>query len=320
MSTAYRYMLAIARNRNITRAAGELYITQPALTRYLNRLEADLGVKLFVRSREALFPTPEGQIYLDKAAQICALEDALLKSLKADRQKVQGPLSLGITPEFSKALLPHILPAYMSEYPGVTIRLEEDTNSALEARVRQGRLEFALMADHTAGSDLQFAKLFEDPMLLVMPESHPIAQSFDLTDNSPYTPYFLDAGRVGSEDFVLCPASVGVGAVARDIFRRHNMSPHILLSPSQNETAVQLVSAGVGMTITTARSALRIDLHGKLACFSLDDPILTRKRGICFRPGRKFSPAAEAFLTRLKVLLVEDPEFQAPVCQLICKR
>ena len=316
-SSAYKYMLAIARHQNITKAAEELYITQPALTKYLNRLEKQLGVRLFDREANPIHPTAAGEEFLKQAALICDLEQSLLQKLRSPSQNLEGTLTIGITPEFSNFVFPYVLPDFIRSYPGVRIVIDEGHNSELLSKVAHRKADFSLMTSMPHDHTLLFETLMEDPIVLAMPASHPVAQTFDLSVNSPYTPYFLEPSCVKSEDFIVCSPELGIGLVTQEMFRRHQLNPHILLTLKHNETALRLVSSGIGMAFVPARTPTRIDLVHPLAYFSLETPTYTRHRGVLRLADDSLSEPARIFLTMLKEIVAATPTFKPPACQLL---
>ncbi len=108
INISYKYVLAVANYRNMRKAAASLCITQPALTKYINRLEEDLGVRLFNRSTTPITLTESGRRFIEAASTISNLEDALLNDIKKQELTLKGSFTCGLTPEFSAQYTSHI--------------------------------------------------------------------------------------------------------------------------------------------------------------------------------------------------------------------
>lgn len=254
---------------------------------------------------------------MEKARIIADLEDSLLVDCKHSSTDLHGTLSLGITPEFSSVILPCILPNYTKTFPNVNLHITEGSNLELVEKIRQHKVKLALITSMPLEPSLIFENLQDDPIVLAVPASHPVSRLFDLSVNSPLSPYFLDSGRIKNERFIVCSPELGIGAVTQDMFRRHQINPHIVLTLKRNETALRLAASGIGMTFTPARTPLRIGLSQPMAYFSLDKPIYNRHRGLCYLADEALPKPAQYFIEMLQKAIDSDPAFKNPVCQLI---
>lgn len=97
-------------------------------------------------------------------------------------------------------------------------------------------------------------------MILAMPSDHPVTRTFDLSDNSPLAPYYLEPERINGADFVVCSPDLGMGRFASEMFRKYNLHPNIVLEMKRNEAALRMASSGIGMVFTPIRTPLRISL------------------------------------------------------------
>ena len=109
--------LPVANYRNMRKAAASLCITQPALTKYINRLEEDLGVRLFNRSTTPITLTESGRRFIEAASTISNLEDALLNDIKKQELTLKGSFTCGLTPEFSARYCLIYFPHLSSDIP-----------------------------------------------------------------------------------------------------------------------------------------------------------------------------------------------------------
>lgn len=317
LSHAYEYVCAVERCRNISRAADSLYITQSALTKYLNRLEENLGVRLFDRSSSPITMTPAGIAFAEKGRIILELERELLVQLNQLSDSPHGTLSVGITTEIGSAAMPYLLPRFYQMYPNIELQIFEGNNSHLQEKLRAGQIELAVLASPSDASNLCLELLQTETIILAIPADHPISRSYDLSSNSPLTPYYLEPERIRGENFIVCPTELGIGIFADEMFRKYQLEPNIVLSLRRNEAALRLASSGMGMVFTPVKTTLRISLLKPMAYFSIENPISTRRRYLCHNRSAPFSKPAALFTSLLQKCFQDEPELRQPICQLI---
>lgn len=319
LAHAYEYILAIAHSETLTQAAQSLYISQPALTKYINRLEQDLGIKLINRNQAPITFTPAGKLFLKKADAILTLQKQLLEELHSPSALQPQILHLGMTPEACSLNLPYILLGLQRKYPNLQLKVFEGQNNVLKEKLQNHQIDIALMAqtDPRDPEEYALAHLEEEPILLAIPQSFPVCRQFDLGNNSPLTPYYLSPAEVDSMDFVLCDNSLGMGQTARLIFQKHHIRPHIVMETARNETALRLASTGLGAVFCPIRTPLRLGLIYPMAYFSLESPLLTRHRWIYSLKKEKTSPFQSECIQFIQRLYREQSEMTVPVCQLL---
>jgi LysR family hydrogen peroxide-inducible transcriptional activator len=317
LSISYKYVLAVANYRNMTKAAASLCITQPALTKYINRLEQELGVTLFNRKSNPITLTTAGYTFVEKASVIAELEDSLLRDFDCKSTNIHGSFTCGLTPEFADQVLPYVLPNFKKRYPNIDLHLVTGDNQRLMDLIQDRTIELAIVTHIPNDSSITFETLLTDPIILAIPISHPVAQSFDLSTNSPFSPYFLNASKIRNADFVICPPGLGIGEIEQDMFSRHKITPKIVTEIGKNETALKIASTGLGMTFCPVKTPLRIQLIHPMAYFSLDNPIYIRRRGYCHLKARPLTKQAAYFIDILQKAVNTESIFSNPICQLI---
>ena len=119
----YQYVISIAENASISKAAKELFITQPALTKYLNKLEADLGVRLFDRSISPLQITYAGELYVQEGRKIIEMHKRLNQQISEMSNMQRGRLTIGINSERGSWCLPVLVPEFRRLYPGSELKI-----------------------------------------------------------------------------------------------------------------------------------------------------------------------------------------------------
>ena len=138
-------ILAIAREKSISKAASKLYMSQPALSLFLTRLEASLGTKLFSRGQNGLIPTYAGECYIRTAEKILKLCNDFEVELCEISALHKGRIQVGATVHLGSYVFPLLLPRYKERYPNIDILITESRSAELESALAHNELDIALM-------------------------------------------------------------------------------------------------------------------------------------------------------------------------------
>ncbi len=168
-----RYFLRVAELRNFTRAANALHMSQPALSRSIQRLEDELGRPLFERRSRSVALTDAGTRFQAAARQITVTLDEVKAELIDDAER--GRIRLGAIPTIAPFFLPGLLREFARDYPGASLLVQEDTTDNLIHRCKQGEIDLALLALPISVRYLDVEPLFDEELLLVVAHDHPLA-------------------------------------------------------------------------------------------------------------------------------------------------
>ena len=166
------YILEIARQQSVTRAAQKLFITQSTLSQYLLKLESELNTPLFIREKNRLVPTGAGQVYIQAAQAVVKIQDAAQARIAA--LKDEGSIRLGSS-AWGLDLVVDTLPAFKERFPAFTVRIYENRYAETKAMMRAGTLDLAIIAV-TEDDDLPaqgYTPLCQEELSLILPVDHP---------------------------------------------------------------------------------------------------------------------------------------------------
>lgn len=139
------YIVALDTHRHFAVAAKQCHVTQPTLSMQINKLEQELGVKIFDRSKQPVLPTVGGIEIIEKARKLLAGKNELLESIHAKKDVVKGELRIGIIPTLAPYLLPLFVNSLTSRFPEVKLKISELTTQLLINHLREGRIDVGIL-------------------------------------------------------------------------------------------------------------------------------------------------------------------------------
>lgn len=247
-----RYFLVLAETLHFGRAAERLHISQPPLSRQISALEKAVGVQLLQRTSRAVSLTPAGRTFAQHAHEILAAVDLAVRSARASQQGLRGELRVSFTMCAAWNVLPRLLRHYRQHYPHVDVHLEEVMPRDLEQVLAQGSADLGISFPASHVSRLHYQRLLDEPLCAVLPAEHPLAQAPQ-----------IDASALADEDFISFPGTTAPSLHEAVIghCRRHGFEPRIRLQTHLQQTIVNLVAEGLGVSLVPA-SMQRMQLPG----------------------------------------------------------
>lgn len=297
------YILTIAEHGNITRAAQELFISQPSLSESLNKVEQEFGTTIFDRTQDGLVPTAFGLRYLDTARKILDRFKRLETELDEYRQMRRGKLTFGIPMNLGTYLLPKILPAFQELYPDITVQFKENNSSELDKLMLSGKLDFSVMHYETPNEAIHYELLAEDDFYLVMPLA--LARTYSFPEYRPLSIYDLKA--LEKEPFLMVANRQKLRQVADSILAQLSIKPNIRYTTKNMETAKRLAAAGMGITFLPHSYLNLFSGVENLACYPLDPALQASWNLVIGYPdSRLLSRCAKEFISFLKQKMQPD--------------
>jgi len=174
-----RYFIAAAREENVTRAARKLHLSQPALSRQIRDLEAELGVPLLERTAKSVRLTEAGRVFLAEAQAVLDRAGEAVERARAEAGRFKGKLHLGYAPSPSVEILPRVLRSFQSKFPGVRVMLHDLSAEEMLAQLREEKLDLALTVRplDRASREFHFVELARYPFCVAVPPGHPLARA-----------------------------------------------------------------------------------------------------------------------------------------------
>lgn len=279
------YILAVAEEQTLTRAAKKLYISQPALTNYINKLEEELGVKLFDRSVTPVQVTRAGSLYIERMKRIRRDSDSLISELKQMGGQ-QTVFKLGIGTCRGSHWLPLIIPEFCANHPDVSIQIYDKADDFPEKLVLEGRLDLAIGTFNTNYPELRYEDITEEPVYLAVPREYDCVRHLKPYEGTPENPYHIAAGQIGTIPMLMPYPGSGFYRCATLLMEKNGMQMGRVVSYNNMNTAYQLAAKGVGGLFVTPVFFLKLypHLQKDLAFCTLQDPPYAQRSMVVYRP------------------------------------
>lgn len=232
------YFIALADHLHFGKAAAASFVSQPTLSTQIRKLEEELGVALVERAPRNVMLTPAGREVAARARRVIADVEQMREAARRSQDPEAGKVTLGLFPTLGPYLLPHVVPAIRARFPQLELLLVEEKSDVLLERLQQGRLDAALLALPVGDDQLHVEFLFEEPFVLAVPETHPLAghDALSMSDLSGERLLLLADGHCMRDQALdVCHLS---GAGEKGEFQATSL-----------ETLRQMVAANVGVTL-----------------------------------------------------------------------
>ncbi len=247
----YEYVYEIARQGSVSKAAEKLYITQGALTKYLQRLENGLSTPLFYRTGNRFTPTRAGELYLAKAAQIIDLDHELEDEITLLASSRDAAIRFGYPMGLTSFVSEFLLPAFFAEYPDACLSLEEDSSKSLIQSVEDGKLDICLAYVREEKSALHYDEIAVSPgMVLAVPVGSPLVRAAKRAEGRPFP--VLEGQAWMDEPYIHIAPHTRSGQAADHYFRHLGRRPRTRLYVDDTRSALVAVEQKLGVSLLTA--------------------------------------------------------------------
>lgn len=293
------YVVALAKYQNYTDAAKSLYITQPALTKSIKKLENELQEPLFIRSKNSTIPTEFGIKYVQYAQGILNLKATMDKELEEFHNRKYPILRVGITPTSGRFLMSHTAITFQKTHPHVQLIFSEGITINLYDKVVHGDVDLAVCIKpgsppYPPRSDLESIIVQENEIVLAVPPDSPL---IGMAVNKPGFSFpWIPLEWAKNERFLLQPEDQFTTKVARELFRQLNFQPASINNLTNVHSAIDLVCAGYGVAIVTNVHLAILEQKSKLTALSIGKQPIRNQSAALFKKGTVLPDYAYDFI------------------------
>lgn len=296
-----KYIITIAECRSISKAACELFISQPSLSSILSNMEKNLGVSLFDRSTNPISLTYAGEKYVETAKKILSLESNLKKELIDISTMKKGKITIGIPSVRGTHVLPLILPKFKKEYPGIDIHVIEGDSNYLEECLLSGKVDLVLTSLPSTDKRITCELLYEEKIMLACKKGYLNSQHLlDINSN------IVNLNSLKDVDFILTKKNHRIRKLTEYLFDLFNFKPKIILETSNTATAFRLATSGIGvcfvseMILNTTKPMNEFDL------FNIENSPVKWNISISYLNSSYLSNVERSFIDFAKTVLKEN--------------
>lgn len=271
MQQEFRYVYQVYKDGSISKAAKALYITQPALSIAIQKIEESIGFPLFDRSRHPLELTPAGKIYIDAIEKVKNIDKELEQQIQDIKNLSRGHICMGGSHYLNAYILPEILAQFSKKYPGIELEIVEHSAATLSSMLDAHELDLTFSCNEEFMADFKKYPVFTDHMLLAVQENMKIN---DMLATFALTPQDIEDGKHLSDncptvtleqfrelDFILLSEGNNLHERSMRMFHEAGYEPNVIMEISQLVTAYHLTEHFPAATFVSDRLVMHSHAH-----------------------------------------------------------
>lgn len=239
--TQLKYVLAVAEAKNFTKAAEKVFVTQPTLSMQVQKLEEELDVKIFNRSKKPIELTAVGVQIIEQAKNIVNESDRISDIVDQQKGFIGGEFKIGIISTVMPTLLPMFLKAFVNRYPKVNLKIEEMTTEVMLSRIKKGQLDAGIAATPLEDELIVEKPVYYEPFVAYIPQNHRLSNLKEIKESDlvPEEILLLEDGHCFKDNILNLCKTVNSETNDRKFF----------LESGSFETLMRLSDEGLGMTL-----------------------------------------------------------------------
>jgi DNA-binding transcriptional LysR family regulator len=292
-----RVFEATARHSSFTKAAEELYITQPTVSTQVKQLTKAVGLPLFEQIGKRLYLTEAGRSLLATCQEIFDKLDNFEMTIADLKGTRQGRLKLGVITT-AKYFVPRLLGAFCQQYPGIDIALEVTNHQKLQERMLNNEDDLYILSQKSEDIDLCSEPFAENPIVVIARKDHPLAKK----QNIPIE-------ELNNEAFIMRESGSGTRQAVQRLLNEHQVSVRVRLELGSNEAIKQAIAGGLGISALSQHTL--ISDAGELTVLDIQNFPISRYWYVSHLAGKQLSVIAQAFRQYLLVTSKEIPLYES---------
>lgn len=292
----------LLKESNFTRAAQELYISQPYLTQLIKRIEKKVGAKIINRDKPPFSLTEAGLIYYKYLENVSYNDQQLNRKLARFTQPDKEVIRIGILESLGSYLLPELLPDFLQQYPNVEIQLFEAFPRKTENRLLNEEIDCYIgqTPDNISRGLTSYTNGSEQYYIVIPPTSKYFQKGKFILE-----PDALDPKKLLEEPLILSQPESAIRHQINGLFQKFHVKPKIIMESNSVITVANMAVKGVGLTISSASILKRLP-ESPINLLPLDRNLIQIQFFIAVKQGRKISPALSALIDEFKKAKLEQ--------------
>ncbi|PKR84118.1 cidABC operon transcriptional activator CidR [Heyndrickxia camelliae] len=289
-----QYFVAVATYGNFTKAAQQLYVTQPTISKMIKSIEDELGVTLFDRSSKQVKLTDAGKVLLGQAQNIIKSFQNLSSELDDLMELKTGNIQIGLPPMIGSRFFPRVIQEFHKQYPRITVQLFEDGAKKIETDVGNGMLDLGVVVLPTKDDIFHTFSFVNEQLRVLIHPTNPLSKK-----------EVVHLKDLEHEDFILFRKDFALHDRIITECVRTGYQPNIIYESSQWDFISEMVAANLGIALLPEAICRHLDQE-RVTIIPLIDPIIPWKLGIIWRKDRYLSFAAREWLRFTKQFMEKE--------------
>ncbi|WP_448602397.1 LysR family transcriptional regulator [Thermoleptolyngbya sp.] len=287
---------ATARHGSFTRAAEELFLTQPTVSMQVKQLTKAIGLPLFEQVGKRLFLTDAGRELFSTCQEIFGKLEQLEMSIANLKGMKQGRLRLAVITT-AKYFLPRLLGPFCQKYPGVDISLTVTNHERVIERLGNNQDDLYVMSQLPENIDIVAHPFLDNPLVVIGPKTHPLAKEKNIS-----------LKRLAEETFIMREPGSGTRRAFQKLLDDQGLSVRVRLELGSNEAIKQAIAGGLGLAVLSSHTIAHDGSMGELMAFDVEGFPIPRKWYVVHLSGKQLSVVAATFLDYLQVAAAQMEE------------
>ena len=271
--TQLQYVLAVAEHKNFTLAADKCFVTQPTLSMQIQKVEEELNIQIFDRTKKPIQLTEIGQKIVNQAKNIVNEADRMKDIVEQQKGFIGGEFKLGIIPTVMPTLLPMFLNTFVKKYPKVKLIIEELNTDDIILRLKNGNLDAAIAATPLNEEKLKEIVIYYEPFVAYIPEKHRIANKKE-----------IEVSDLNLDEILLLQDGHCFRDGILNLCKNQDVAPanNFQIQSGSFETLIKLADEGLGLTLLPYLHTLDLKEQDKLKLKHFKDPKPAREISLIF--------------------------------------
>lgn len=278
---------AVARHQSFTRAAEELFITQPSVSTQIKQLTKAVGLPLFEQIGKSLYLTDAGRELLTTCQEIFHRLDNFEMKVADLKGTKQGRLSVAVVTT-AKYFVPRLLGAFSQQYPGVDVALQVTNHSEITKRMLENQDDLYVLSQPPENVALSSQPFLDNPLVVLAKDNHPLAGQTQIPIET-----------LNNESFIMREQGSGTRVAVQDLFAKHHVSVQVKLELGSNEAIKQAIAGGLGISVLSLHCLGVEPQQEGLTILDVQHFPIERRWYVAHLAGKQLSIIAKTFLDYL---------------------
>ncbi len=290
----YEYVVAIAEEKSLAKAAERLYISSSALSQFISKLEANIGNQLFERQKHGWVPTPAGEVYISYAYNILNTERDMISNLNTFNNTSQDTINIGLLHGFTAKMFSKTMSQFKKRFPNVKLIITESIVQTITQGVKSGQFDIAFLASAKAPEGIKTLEISTDTLVVAVPSDSLAAKKYWLQGSN--TLPVMPLEELKSLSFIRQAEGTTLRQAQDFLFREAGFVPNTMIESTNVDTSASLVEGGYCAAILPSSY---ITDSPEVKYFNINTN-LRWHRYLTTRVGHKLTAAEEYLLTLCK--------------------